>query len=300
MGKSNGVNSIKQTTNKEKEIHNVLSIKEIQALEKINRKFIEKITTYFSNLIKNDVKLNVFSIKLNTYINNEKDVKYLLVSTTEILNFNKKLFIFFSDNLLSIFIDLLFGGNGTCREKINQNRNLTYIEKITIKKILKLIFSTYCKFFKNIFSIDIHNCYTKIINIEKDAILKENYITNYFNLSLNSINVFFTIFLPVSVIKKYFQKLNSSKSNVKCLTKNIDFKKNFPVIHLHDIELQVVIKLIMSSKTKYNSLSIGDILTVENPDQVIAYIEKIPVFLGCYKNFNKKSVVFLKKFIYKI
>ncbi|QFQ31929.1 hypothetical protein [Buchnera aphidicola] len=300
MGKSNSLNIINKITNKEKEINNIFSIKEIKVLEEINKKFIEKITTYFSNFIKNNVKFNIFSIKINTYINNEQDIKYLLSTKTEILNLNKKLFIFFSDNLLSVFIDLLFGGNGVCREKINQNRNLTYIEEITNKKILKIIFSTYCKFFEKIFSIDINTCYTEIVNIKKDIVLKENYITNYFDLSLNGIKVFFSILLPVSVIKKYFQELNPSKRNSKDLTQRIDFEKNFPIFHLHDIELKVIIKLITSSQKKYNSLSVGDILIVENPEKVIAYIEKIPIFLGCYKNFNKKSVIFFKKFIYKI
>ncbi|QFQ32818.1 hypothetical protein FQV33_02435 [Buchnera aphidicola (Aphis fabae)] len=299
MGKSNPLNIENEVTNREKEIHNILNINEIKILEKINENFIKKIIISFSNFIQNNIKLNFFSIKINSYTDHDKDIKYLFSSEVEILNLNKKSYVFFSDNLLSIFIDLLFGGNGTYTDKINKQRDLTYTEKIISQKILQLIFNAYCESFKKIFSIDIKNFNIKIFDIKKDCCIKENYITNYFSLSLNNVEIFLSIVFPLSIVKKNFQKISFSESNKKSFIKNINVSKNIPIVNLFDIELNLITKLIISSKTKCNSLSVGDILIVESPDKVIVSIEKIPIFLGYYKNFNKKLVVFLKKIINK-
>ncbi|QCI18071.1 hypothetical protein D9V63_00400 [Buchnera aphidicola (Aphis nasturtii)] len=299
MGKSNSFNVINKIINKDKEIHNILSVGEIKKLEQINKNFVEKIIIHFSNFVKNNVTLNFFTITINSSVNSKKDIKYLFSNKIDILNLNKKLFIFFSDNLLSLFIDLLFGGNGTYSEKINQERKLTYIEDSIAKKILQFIFQDYFKFFENIFSVDINTLNIKIVNIKKNDFLKENYINNNFHLSLNGVHIFFSILLPISIVKKYFQQTNFLKNNKTSLIKNINFEKSVSVINLYDIELDVIIQFLMSSKIQYKRLSIGDILMVKSPDKVIAYIKKIPIFLGSYKNFNKKSVIFFKKFIDK-
>ncbi|QIQ41135.1 MAG: hypothetical protein G4B00_00400 [Buchnera aphidicola (Aphis urticata)] len=299
MGKSNRVNVINTIINKDKEIHNIFSIGEIKKLEQINKNFAEQIIIHFSNFVKNNVKLNFITIKIHSSENSKKDIKYLCSNKIDILNLNKKLFIFFSDNLLSLFIDLLFGGNGTYAEKMNDERKLTYVEESIAKKILQLIFRDYFKFFENIFSVDINTLNIKIVNIKKNNFVKENYINNDFHLSLNGIHIFFSILLPISIVKKYFQQNNSLKNNTTSLIKNINFAKSVSFTKLSDIELDIIIQFLMSSKIKYKSLSIGDILMVKSPDKVIAYSKKIPIFLGCYKNFNKKSVIFFKTFIDK-
>ncbi|WP_343154321.1 hypothetical protein RJT32_00400 [Buchnera aphidicola (Aphis aurantii)] len=288
-----------ESTCVKEKINNILSINDIKILEKINKKFSNKIIVHFSDFIKHHTKLNFFSININTYTHNDKYIKYLLFNEIEILNSKKRSFIFFSDNLLSVLIDLLFGGNGISTEKINKVRNITYIEKITTQKMLKLILNVYCLFFKQYFSIDLNIINTKIFKIEKLFFQKENYISNYFDFSINGINVFFSILLPISIIKKKFKEIIFNKIDKKSLIKNINLQKNIPIINLYNIELDIIVKLITLVKTKYNSLSIGDVLMVENPNKVISWIEKIPMFFGCYKNFDEKSVVFLRKFIYK-
>lgn len=299
MGKSNYLNINNQIISKIEKIHSILNIEEIKILDKIHEDFIKEIIIYFSNFIKNEIKLNFFSIKINSYTDSDENIKYLFANEIEIVNSNEKSFIFFSDNLLSVFIDLLFGGNGTCIEKINKTRKITYTEKIISQKILKLILNSYCKSFKKICSINIDSVQKKIFNIKKNSLMNVNYITNYFNFSVNDIKIFLSILLPISIVKKNFQQQISSENNKKYLIKNTNIKKNIPSIDLYDIELDVITKLIILSKISYNSLSIGDVLIIENPDIVISYIEKTPIFLGSYKNFDKKSVVFFKKFIHK-
>lgn len=299
MGKSNYFNIVNKVINGKEEIHNILNIDEIKILETINEKFIKKIIIYFSNLVQNHVKLNFFSIKANSYTDNDRNIKYLFSNEIEILNLNKKSYIFFSDNFLSVFIDLLFGGNGTCTEKITKQRNLTYTEEIIAQKILKLIFNAYCKSFKKFFSIDIKASHVKIFDIEKNLFMKENYITNYFSLSVNDVEIFLSILFPLSIMKRNFQKTISSKNNKKSLIKNINADKNISIIDLYDIKLDLVSELIISSKIKYNSLSIGDVLLIDSPDKVIVSTQKTPIFLGKYKIFDEKLVVFLNKFIHK-
>ncbi|QCI16915.1 hypothetical protein D9V62_00400 [Buchnera aphidicola (Aphis helianthi)] len=299
MGKSNYLNVINKETNKKEEILNILSVDRIKILEKINENFIKKTITYFSKFIKNHIKLNFFSIKVNSYTDNDTDIKYLFSNEIKISNSKEQSFIFFSDNLLSVFIDLLFGGNGNYIEKINKERNISYTEKIISEKLMKLICTAYCKAIKKFYSIDMKVINIKIVDIKKLSYLNQNYITNYFNFSINNISIFFSILFPISIIEKNFQQINSLKVNKQSLIKNVNCRQDIAISNLYDVELDVIVKLIMSSKVNCNSLSIGDILMIKSPEKVLAYIEKIPIFLGHYKNFDKKSVIFLKKFIHK-
>lgn len=299
MGKSNSLYVANKANNKNEEIQHILNADQIKTLEKINEQFIKKIITSFSNLIKNNVQFNFVSIKINTYTDNDKDIKYLFSNIIEMINLDKQSYIFFSDNLLSVCIDLLFGGNGTYIEKMTKKRKITYTEKIISQQIIKLIFSAYFKSCKNFFSVDIKNFGIKIFDIKTDIFIKEDYITNYFNFSINGIEIFLSILLPLTIVQKEFQKINTLENNGKSLINNMDNAKNLPMFDLYDVKLDIIINLIISSEVKYNHLSIGDVLIIDNPDQIIAYIKKIPIFFGYYKNVNQKSVVFLKEFIYK-
>ncbi|QCI18643.1 hypothetical protein [Buchnera aphidicola] len=300
MGESNRVNIISQnSSNKKEEIYNILSSSEIKILEKINKKFIDKTIKYFADFIKSNIKLNFFTIKLNSYTDNDKYIKYLFSNEIKILDSKNQCFIFFSDNFLPVFIDLLFGGKGTYIKKISKERNITYTEEVISQKVLKIIFSAYCKSFQKVFFIDTKTINIKIIDIQKKDFLKENFITNCFNLSLNNVNIFLSILFPISIIKKNLNELISLEMNKKSFINNVDTKKNISINNLYDIELNIIMKLIMLKEVNYKSLAIGDILTIHKPDKVIGYIDKRPIFLGHYKNFNKKSIVFLEKFIHK-
>lgn len=300
MGKSTNLyNKYKIFNEKEQKLDIFLNRDEIKKIEKINKSFIKKIMISFSNLIRGDVKLNFNIIKINSYTNDDRKLRYLYSNSIKIKPFEKTSFIFFSSNLLSVFTDFLFGGNGDSKYNIDIKKEITYTENFINQKIIKSIIDAYCESCKEIFYLNIEFIEFNIIDLNKHILYKNDiFITNYFNFSLNSINVFFSILIPLSIIKKKDQKkINSLETNI--CSKNITSKKNIIIKDSSNIILDICIKLIISpiSKNQLDSLSEGDIFIIKNPEKIIGFIEKKPIFLGKHKVFNGKSVVFLEKFI---
>ncbi|CAL4318791.1 Flagellar motor switch protein FliM [Buchnera aphidicola (Protaphis terricola)] len=297
MGKSNNINHANNF--QKNNFYNILNLNEITLLKEVNKKFTKKAISYFSDLLKNNINLNYSSIKINSYTNHDRHTKYLFLNSIEILNLKKKSFILFSDNFLSVFTDFLFGGDGKSIDKITKTRDLTYTEEIISHKVLKLILKAYCQVLRKIFFIDLKILDMKIINIKNFSFFKEKFITNYFNFNINHINVFLSILLPLSIIKKNFQKF-ASLDNTILKNKMLNIvKTDINLIDIYEVKLNIITKLILSSTVHFHRFSIGDILEIKNPDQIIAYIDNKPIFLGHYKYFNKNLVVFMDKFINK-
>ncbi|QCI24736.1 flagellar motor switch protein FliM [Buchnera aphidicola (Rhopalosiphum padi)] len=299
MGKSTNLdNKHKIIYKREKNLDEFLTQSEIKKLEKINQKFIKKIIMIFSTFIKSDIELNFHTVKINSYTNDDKNFHYLYSNSLKIKPLEKKSFIFFSPNLLSVFIDFLFGGNGNTINKIDIKKEITYSEDFVNKKIVEFIIDTYCKSCKDFFYIDIKFLNFNIIDLKKNFFSTNNpFITNYFDFNLNGIKVFFSILIPLSIIKQKNKKIITSlDTNIS--SKNTILKENIFIEHVCEIELDVIVELIISSvpKNKFDNLREGDVLLIENPEKVTAYIEKKPIFSGKHKIFDGKSIIFLENF----
>ncbi|WP_295164829.1 FliM/FliN family flagellar motor switch protein [uncultured Buchnera sp.] len=301
MGKSTNLdNTHKIIYKKEKNLDDFLTQSEITKLEKINQKFIKKIIMIFSTFIKSDIKLNFHTVKINSYTNDDKNFHYLYSNLIKIKPLERKSFIFFSPNLLSTFIDFLFGGKGNTINKIDIKKEITYSEDFVNKKIVEFIIDTYCKSCKDFFYIDIKFLNFNIIDLKKNFFSTNNpFITNYFDFNLNGIKIFLSILIPLSTIKQKNKKiLTSLDTNISL--KSTIFKENIFIEHVYEIELDVIAELIISSipKYKFDNLREGDVLLIEDPEKVIVHIEKKPVFLGKHKIFDEKSIIFLEKFLH--
>ncbi|CAL4318819.1 FliM/FliN family flagellar motor switch protein [Buchnera aphidicola] len=291
--------SINSNSQFKKNLHSFLSKSEIEILEKINKKFIKKIIIQFSNFLKKNIKLNFYTINKDTYTNDDRNLEFLYCNSIKILPLEQESFIFFSSNLLSVFIDFLFGGNSTFVNNIDIKRNMTYTENRVNKKIIKLIIDAYCSSCRSFFSLDIEFVKCQIINLKKHTIYPNNFfITNFFNFSCNGIKIFLSILLPIEIIKqKSSKKINSTDKNIYSEKKFL--KNNVSVKNIYDVKLDIVVELIVSPifRDNFNKLSEGDILSLKNPKKIIAFIEKKPIFLGEHKIFNNQSIVFLEEFI---
>lgn len=303
MGKSTNLdNKCKIIHRKEQNLDKFLAQNEMTKLEKINEKFVKEIIIIFSSFIKSEIKLNFYTIKMNSYTNNDKNFKYLYSNSIKIKPLEKTSFIFFSPNLLSVFIDFLFGGNGVSTNRNNIKNEITYTEDFINKKIVEFIINAYCKSCKDFLYIDIKFLNFNVIDLNKHCFdTNKFFITNYFNFNLNGIEIFLSILVPLSIIKQENKKIiNSLNTNIP--SQDTILKENVFIQNSYDIKLNVTVELIISSisKNKFNNLREGDVLTIENPEKVIAYIEKKPIFLGKHKVFNEKSIIFLEKFVHQI
>lgn len=299
MGKSNNLyNKYKKNYQNEKDLKNFFKEDEIQTLKNVNNIFANKIIKDLSNFIKNRVELFSYSIKVESCDNNEEVVKnFNHINIIEILPYKSQSLIVLSSNFLSIITDLLFGGHGNFIDKVNKNTHTTFTDVFINQKIIKLIISAVCDVYKKFFSLEV-NCF----HINKVADLKQSnfnfsqlFLINCFNLSINKIEVCFSILIPLSTINKFSNKESSLRSNIK----NKHVKNNVSFEDIYNVELDIIAKIIDISIAcdKFYNLSVGDILPIKNPDKITAFIEKKPLFIADYKRFNEQSIIFVEEFI---
>lgn len=306
MGKSNNLhNKFKKIYQRENHLNNFLKEDEIQKLENVNNFFIDQIVQKISDFIKNNVRLISYSTKIQSYDcieNSKKDLKNIrCINLIKMMPENKNSIIVFSSEFLSVMIDLFFGGNCFIKNAIDTKSNIAFSEFSINKKIIKFILVSFSDGFKKFFSKEINLIHVKMVIYlkEHDFIVDKIFIINCFNLIINNRKVFFTIFIPLSIIKKNIKKLNLETIKNKNL--NQDVLNAISLDNVSDFKLNIIAKLnnISISHDKIRTLSVGDILMIKKPDRVIGYIEKKPVFLASYKRFNKQSIIFIKDFIDK-
>ncbi|WP_187151976.1 FliM/FliN family flagellar motor switch protein [Buchnera aphidicola] len=283
---------------KKETLDNFLKKDIVEKIKVINNNFIKKIEIKISNIIQKDIQINNFFIDINSFDKHE-NTQYLYSNNIEFLPLKIKSFLYLSDNFLSVFTDFLFGGNSSYENNRNLciRKNLTYIENYINEKIVQLIIDTYCSICKKFFSINIKILNVKIVDrYEKKISLNETFITHYFNLKIKNIDIFFVILVPLSIFKEY-SKNQITKKNRNLLSKEKIFKKNIFLKNIHDVKLNMIVRLLdfYITEHQFKNLSIGDVLEITCPDKVIGYIEKKPIFQCSYKKFNQKSVIFLEK-----
>ncbi|QCI20822.1 flagellar motor switch protein FliM [Buchnera aphidicola (Hyperomyzus lactucae)] len=302
MGKSNNVyNKRQQVYQKEKNLFNFLQEDEIKILEKINNCFIHQFVIDCSNFIKSNIKLVSCGMKVESYNSNKKSIKnFNYCNLIEILPYKKQSFIIFSCNFLSVIIDLLFGGKGNFQNKTHIKIDVNSTEFFIHKKIINLIINILSSIYNKYFSSEISLIDTKIVINSKEPNFDSNeiFLITSFNLHINNVEVFFSTLIPLSILKKINKNAFVSINNEQKYIKKKDESK-ISLNNIHDIILNIEARInnVSIPYDKFYTLSVGDILPIENPNKVIGYIENKPIFIGKYKRFHEQKIVFIEKFI---
>ncbi|WP_284443264.1 FliM/FliN family flagellar motor switch protein [Buchnera aphidicola] len=304
MGKSNNLhNKLKKIYERENHLHNPLKEYEIKILEDINNCFTEKFIKFFSSFTQNSMKLTFCNTKIGSCDPNKKIIKNLrCLNLVEILPYKYQSFIIFSDDFLSIIIDILFGGGGSFTDKIKKITDITSTETFINKKIIEFITTSFSKIYKKYFLTEMNFINKKTFFDFKQSNFNANtvFLINYFNFNVNNLEVFFNILIPISILKHINKKIVISKNNSHkniCIEKNIENKLSFNDIY--NVELNIISKIIgisVSYNKIYNLLA-GDVLLIEKPDKITGFVEDQAIFLGSYKRFNEQSIVFIEEFI---
>lgn len=286
-------------------LNNFLKEDEFKILEHINSKFFNDIKLDFSFFTKKHINLIYSKIKIKSLCHwvfeNEKNTDFL--NLIEVLPFQNQSFIAFSSNFLSVIIDIIFGGKARLIDKCQKKYKTTSTELEINKKLINFIINSFSKIVKKFFYTDIKFTNIKIISDFKKPIFfsEEKFLINIFNFKLNGIEVYFSILIPLSIIKILIKKPSSfiedNSNNCKKQTANIS--DSISIENLQDIKLNVTTKIydFFISLEKFSSLSEGDILYIKNPNKVLGYLGKKPIFFGNYKRFNQQLVVFIEEFI---
>lgn len=302
MGKSNNIpERSKVIYQRDQSLHDFFKQDEIQILENINDIFINHIKINLFNFTKRNIEFDSYSMQIKSNsINTESIKNFVYANWTEVCSFKNPSVIILSYNFLSAITNVLFGGTNNLQDAKKYHKDMTSTEYFINNRIIELIIKSYSYAYKNFFLINMKFIKVKIIvdfkkiNFHSDEML----LIKNFNLIFNKTEIFFSIIIPYSIIKKLH--------NTKCITLNKDInnhnqkkQKKITLSDISNVKLNIITNLVNISISfdDFDNLSIGDILLIENPGQTISFIGNTPVFLGSYKTCNEKPVIFIKKFI---
>lgn len=248
-------------------------------LEIINERFARNFRIGLFNLIRRTAEISVGPVSVIKY---SEFVRNLIVPTN--LNLvhiqplrGTALFIF-DPNLVFLVIDNLFGGDGRFHMRV-EGRDFTLAEQRIIQRMLEVTFEEYQKSWEAIYPIKLEyvrsEMNTQFANI---ATPTEVVVVSTFNIELGSSGGDFHICMPYSMIEPIRDQLTSTmqadraEADERWITEMS--------LQVQDAEVELVANLGQTPITlrQILELKVGDVISLELPEAVIAEVDGVPVF----------------------
>ncbi|MFC0180014.1 flagellar motor switch protein FliM [Thorsellia kenyensis] len=265
----------------------------LQALEIINERFVRQLRIVYFNLFRRSPEITLGPLKTMPY---HEFAKNLPVPTNlNLVNLKplrgSTLFVF-SPSLVFIAVDNLFGGDGRFPTRV-EGREFTPTEQRVIKRLLKLALEAYS------------DCWSAVYKIEPEFVRSESQIkftnitsspndivvTTDFNIELGNAMGEFSICIPFAMIEPIRELLKNpplensqSEDELFKLQMKTELKSSKVELNVDFVNIPIRVNDILTLKK-------GDILPIDKPDLLTAYIDGVPVLTGKYGNHNGQYAI---------
>jgi flagellar motor switch protein FliM len=248
-------------------------------LEIINERFARNFRIGLFNLIRRTAEISVGPVSVIKY---SEFVRNLIVPTN--LNLvhmqplrGTALFVF-DPNLVFLVVDNLFGGDGRYHMRV-EGRDFTLAEQRIIRKMLDVVFEEYGKAWEPLYPVTLEyvrsEMNTQFANI---ATPTEVVVVTTFNIELGTSGGDFHICMPYSMIEPMRDQLTSTmqadraEADERWITEMS--------LQVQDAEVELVAHLGQAAITlrQIMGLKVGDVISLDLPDAVIAEVDGVPLF----------------------
>lgn len=186
----------------------------------------------------------------------------------------------FPPALIYMVIDNLFGGDGLFLTK-SEGKDFTFTEQRIIKLILDEAIACYQDAWESIFPIQIEylrsEMQTHFANVTSSP--NEIVVNTTFNLEMGTLSSEFNITMPYSMIEPIKQLLNGSIDEQSPEEERIWNTRLSGGLDGSMLELKADFVSVESTMAQLIKLKVGDVLTIDLPDTVVASVDDIPVML---------------------
>lgn len=265
----------------------------LQALEIINERFVRQLRMVYFNLFRRSPEITLGPLKTMPYHEFAKNLP--MPTNLNLVNLKplrgSSLFVF-SPSLVFIAVDNLFGGDGRFPTRV-EGREFTPTEQRVIKRMLRLALDAYSECWSAVYKIDAEFVrsesqikFTNITSSPNDIV-----VTTDFNIELGNAQGEFSICIPFSMIEPIRELLkNPPLENSQY--EDEQFKKQIrKEINLSEVQLNVDFVNIPIRVNDILTLKEGDVLPIDKPDILTAYIDGVPVLTGRYGNHNGQYAI---------
>ena len=256
-------------------------------LEIINERFARNFRLGLFNLIRRTAEISVGPV---TVIKYSEFVRNLIVPTN--LNMvhmpplrGTSLFVL-DPNFVFLVVDNLFGGDGRFHMRV-EGRDFTATEQRIIRKLLDVIFDEMQKAWVSIYPVQFEyvrsEMNTQFANI---ATPTEVVVVTTFNIELGSGGGDFHVCMPYSMIEPIRDQLTSTMQADRAEADERWVHQM--TLQVQDAEVELVANLGQTAVTlrQIMDLKVGDVISLEVPDAVVAQVDGIPLFRCHYGQKN--------------
>lgn len=247
-------------------------------MEVINERFARQFRIGLFNFMRRTAEISVGPVKVMKY---SEFIRNLIVPTNLNLVHIKPLrgtaLLIFDPNLVFLVVDSMFGGDGRFHMRV-EGRDFTPTEQRIIQRMLEVAFEELKRSWDPVFKVEFEyvrsEMNTQFANI---ATPSEVVVTTSFNIELGEGGGDFHICMPYAMIEPIrdllYGSLQGERMEVderwaKVLTKQIQ-----------NAEVDLVAKLGETSVTlgQILNLKVGDVISLDIPEAVIAEVDDVPV-----------------------
>lgn len=265
-------------------------------LEIINERFARQFRIGLFNFMRRTAEISVGPVRVMKY---SEFIRNLIVPTNLNLVHIKPLrgtaLLIFDPNLVFLVVDSMFGGDGRFHMRV-EGRDFTPTEQRIIQRMLEVAFEELKRSWDPVFKVDFEyvrsEMNTQFANI---ATPSEVVVTTTFNIELGEGGGDFHMCMPYAMIEPIRdllygglqgERLEVDERWTKVLTKQIQ-----------NAEVDLVATLGQTSVTlgQILNLKVGDVISLDIPEAVIAEVDNIPVLECKYGVLNGQYALKVNK-----
>jgi len=256
-------------------------------LEIINERFARNFRLGLFNLIRRTAEISVGPV---TVIKYSEFVRNLIVPTNlnmiHVLPLRGTALFVMDPNFVFLVVDNLFGGDGRFHMRV-EGRDFTATEQRIIKKLLDVVFEEMEKAWSTIYPVKFEyvrsEMNTQFANI---ATPTEVVVVTTFNIELGSGGGDFHVCMPYSMIEPIRDQLTSTMQADRAEADERWVHQM--TLQVQDAEVELVANLGHTSVTlrQIMDLHVGDVISLDLPDAVLAEVDGIPLFRCQYGQKN--------------
>ncbi|MFT4564443.1 MAG: flagellar motor switch protein FliM [Gammaproteobacteria bacterium] len=254
---------------------------EMPALEMINERFARNLRLSLFNLLRRSAVVSVEGIELHKF--GEYAQTLLMPSNLNIIKIaplHGSALVVFAPKLVFSLVDCFFGGDGRFHTKI-EGRDFTATEMRIVQKALNIVFEDMKEAWEPVLPIDFQYIDSEI-NPQFANIIGANevIVVCTFHVDVDAGAGHLQFALPYSMLEPIRVQLDAgiqSEAPKKDPRWNTRLQEE---LKSAKIKLQSTLATTDLTVRDIVNLKTGDIINIEMPDSVLAFVEHVPVFRG--------------------
>jgi len=272
----------------------------MQTLEFINERFARNLRGVLLNFMRRSADISVGSIRIQKYSEFERNLPVPSnLNMVHLKPLRGTALFTFDPGLVFLIIDSLFGGDGRYHTRV-EGRDFSTTEHRIIQRLLSLTLDSYTNAWQPVHPLQFEyvrsEMHTKFASITG---ANEAVVTTSFHVEFGATGGDLNVCLPYSMIEPVRDLLTRplQQSN---LDETADQRWTHQMSRqVRSVEVDLVAELakINSNVAQLMSMKIGDVLPVDIPEQITAYIDGAPVMECGYGTFNNMYALRVNRLI---